>query len=216
MNSFYQHAVTVFMGFFAVMNPIANTAVFIGLVGERSDAERAKIAVKSLIIAFGIVAVFAGIGKLIFEMFGITLPALKIAGGVLVFIIGYHMLQGKSSKMHSVHSAATDGSVETASNEEPADVAVSPLAMPILAGPGTLATARNFAAGGRLSMITTTIVVFAIICLITLVCFLLGERLTKVLGDSGLRIMTQLMGLVMAVIGTQMLIEGIAAFPKSI
>ncbi|TWT89010.1 inner membrane protein [Pseudobythopirellula maris] len=204
MSEFYQHAVTVFLGFFAVMNPVANTAVFLGLVGDRSRAERTKTAVKALVVAFCVVAAFAAIGKGLFELFGLTLPALKIAGGVLVFMIGYHMLHGKSSGMHR-----QGGEAEGA--EAAGDVAVSPLALPILAGPGTLATAMNFASGGGLANIAVTIAAFGVLCLVTLAAFLFGERLTKLLGESGLQVVTQLMGLIMAVIGAQMLIEGVAA-----
>lgn len=208
MSDIYQNAVTVFMAFFAVMNPIANTAVFVSLVGDCSSAERAKIAVKALLVTFVVVASFAAIGKVIFELFGITLPALKVAGGVLVFMIGFHMLHGKHSAMHR---PVTDESSPDADEDRSPGVAVSPLALPILAGPGTLATAMNFSAGGGLGKITVTICAFAVLCLITLGSFLLGERLTKLLGPSGLQIVTQLMGLIMTVIGAQMLIEGVVA-----
>ncbi|MDA8746236.1 MarC family protein [Rubripirellula amarantea] len=207
MSESWQTAVTVFMAFFAVMNPIANTAVFVSLVGDLSSAERTKTAVKALLVAFVVVASFAAIGKVIFELFGITLPALKITGGVLVFLIGYRMLQGKHSEMHR---PAGNGVSTPPKDNESTDVAVSPLALPILAGPGTLATAMNFAAGGGVEKISVTIGAFAILCLITLGTFLLGQRLTNLLGHSGLQIVTQLMGLIMAVIGTQMLIEGVA------
>ncbi|QDU82321.1 inner membrane protein [Polystyrenella longa] len=221
MTEFYQNAITVFMGFFAIMNPLANTAVFLGLAGNRPSAERAKIAVKALLVAFVIVALFCVIGKALFELFGITLPALKIAGGILVFMIGYQMLHGKKSKMH--HPAPNAGAEadykeegEEGEGEEDEDIAISPLALPILAGPGTLATAMNFSAGGGFTKITVTIVAFAILCLITLGCFLMGEKLVNRLGASGLQIVSQLMGLIMAVIGTQMFIEGVAAAMKRI
>lgn len=211
MSDLYQQAITTFMAFFAVMNPIANTAVFVGLVGDRSSAERARIAVRALLIAIVVVAVFAGIGKLIFELFGITLPALKVAGGALVFVIGYQMLHGNSSKMHRPADASE---ASGHADDDSTDVAISPLALPILAGPGTLATAMNFAAGGGVSNIVVTIIVFAVLCLVTLAAFLLGQRLTLLLGPSGLAIVTQLMGLIMAVIGTQMMIDGVLAAAK--
>lgn len=203
MNEALQHAVTVFLGFFAVMNPVANTAVFISLTAGQTASERCRTAVKALAVAFAVVAGFALLGKAIFDLFGITLTALKAAGGVLVFMIGYHMLHGQSSGMHQPNDAPGDA--------QGGDIAVSPLALPILAGPGTLATAMNFAAGGGLRSVTVTIAAFALLCLITLAAFLLGERLTKLLGPSGLQVVTQLMGLIMSVIGAQMLIEGVTA-----
>ena len=200
MHDITTTAVTVFMGFFAMMNPIANTAVFVGMTGEQTPTERRATAIKALVTAFFIVSAFCLLGKGIFELFGITLPALRLAGGVLVFLVGYHMLQGSSSKLHS-HS-------ENEQNERK-DVAISPLALPILAGPGTIATAMNYSASGDMLSITVTISTFAILCAITLICFLLGPKLVDKLGESGISIVTRLMGLILTVIGMQMLIQGV-------
>lgn len=191
-------AITVFMGFFAMMNPIANTAVFVGLTTEQSKTERRNTAIKALLCAFMIVAAFCLLGKAIFDLFGITLPALRLAGGILVFLVGYHMLQGNPSKLHS----------ENEENTDKKDVAISPLALPILAGPGTIATAMNYSAAGNALHIVITIAAFALLCLITLVCFLFGPKLVDKLGESGISIITRLMGLILAVIGMQMLIQG--------
>ncbi|MEM6544148.1 MAG: MarC family protein [Pseudomonadota bacterium] len=196
MSDFYAQVVTIFLGFFAIMNPIANTAVFAALTGESNKAERSRIAVKSLLITFCVITAFALLGKSIFHLFGITLPALRITGGVLVFLVGYHMLNGTGSHLHS------------GGHDESSDVAVSPLAVPILAGPGTIATAMNFSATGGLTGISTTIAVFAVLCVLTYVCFASSTRILKMLGPSALSIVTRLMGLILAVIGTQMLIEG--------
>ncbi|KHA62452.1 membrane protein [Vibrio variabilis] len=200
MHDITTTAVTVFMGFFAMMNPIANTAVFVGMTGEQTPTERRATAIKALVTAFFIVSAFCLLGKGIFELFGITLPALRLAGGVLVFLVGYHMLQGSSSKLHS-HS-------ENEQNEHK-DVAISPLALPILAGPGTIATAMNYSASGDMLSITVTIAAFAILCAITLICFLFGPKLVDKLGESGISIVTRLMGLILTVIGMQMLIQGV-------
>lgn len=205
MNDLYQHAIAVFMGFFAVMNPIANTAVFVGMTSERTGAERVRIAVKALVVTFAIVVSFALLGKAIFHLFGITLPALQIAGGVLVFMIGYSMVHGDHSRMHRPRASDDDARPQ----DKGGDIAISPLALPILAGPGTLATAMNYSADGGWSDISVTVVAFAALCVITLACFLMGERLVRVIGDSGVQIVTRLMGLILAVIGVQMLIEGV-------
>ena len=185
------------MAFFAIMNPLANTTVFLGLVGERSKSEQRKIAMKSLVITFLIVVIFAVLGKSIFHLFGITLPALRITGGILVFLIGYHMLQGSSSKLH------------TAESSEDTDVAVSPLAVPLLAGPGTIATAMNYSAAAGVAEIFITILAFATLCIITFFCFVFSSKILSLVGESGLGIVTRLMGLILAVIGMQMLIVGI-------
>ena len=206
MHDILTVSVTVFMGFFAIMNPIANTAVFIGLTSNQTQQQQKATAFKALFTAFCIVSAFCLLGKGIFEVFGITLPALRISGGILVFLVGYHMLQGSSSSMHSEQS-------ETGSNNttpsEGQDVAISPLALPILAGPGTIATAMNYSAAGGFLSIAVTISAFALLCLISLVCFIYGQKLVSLLGENGISIVTRLMGLILTVIGMQMGIQGI-------
>jgi multiple antibiotic resistance protein len=199
MNLLLEHALTVFMAFFAIMNPIANTAVFAGLTADKEKVEQRKIAAKALIITFLVIASFAVLGKSIFHLFGITLPALRITGGILVFIVGYHMLQGSGSKLH--HTQDDDSS----------DVAVSPLAVPLLAGPGTIATAMNYSSSNGWMEIIITLSVFAALCLITFICFIFSSRILAAIGKSGLSIVTRLMGLILAVIGVQMLLVGFKA-----
>ncbi|PSW10739.1 MarC family protein [Photobacterium sanctipauli] len=201
MHDLATTAVTVFMGFFAMMNPIANTAVFVGMTGEETEQQRKKTAFKALMTAFIIIAAFCLLGKGIFEVFGITLPALRLSGGILVFLVGYHMLQGSSSKLHS-HTPSSD-------EAEDKDIAISPLALPILAGPGTIATAMNYSAAGGVLNILVTIAAFALLCLITFVCFLFGPKIIDKIGESGINITTRLMGLILTVIGMQMLIQGV-------
>ncbi|ASJ96113.1 MarC family protein [Shewanella marisflavi] len=204
MNDLYTQVITVFLGFFAIMNPIANTAAFAGLVGGKSKAEQIKIASKALIITFIVILSFALLGKAIFHLFSITISALRITGGILVFLVGYHMLNGHSSKMHSA-----EGSEET-------DIAVSPLAVPLLAGPGTIATAMNYSSSGGITGILVTVSVFAVMCLITFVCFIFSSKILAVIGESGLNIVTRLMGLILAVMGTQMVITGVTTVVTSI
>jgi len=160
-------------------------------------SEQTKIAVKSLIITFIIILLFSILGKSIFQLFGITLPALRITGGVLVFLVGYHMLQGKNSSLH------------TAQESNDLDVAVSPLAVPLLAGPGAIATAMNYSAAGGWGEITVTVLAFAALCLITFICFIFYSKIISAIGEDGLSIVTRLMGLILAVIGVQMVMIGI-------
>ncbi|MCL1060227.1 MarC family protein [Shewanella gelidimarina] len=204
MSQLLAHSLAVFMAFFAIMNPIANTTVFAGLTASMSKAEQTKTAIKSLTITFIIIVLFSLLGKSIFNLFGITLPALRIAGGILVFLVGYHMLHGKSSKLHTAEPA------------NDSDVAVSPLAVPLLAGPGTIATAMNYSAAGGWGEITVTVVAFAALCLITFICFVFSSKIIAAIGENGLSIVTRLMGLILSVIGVQMLIDGITAVVSSI
>ena len=204
MESLLLHTLSVFMGFFAIMNPIANAPVFIGLTsGDNRDTKKA-VALRSVVLAFLIVVIFCFAGKTIFHLFGITLPAFRITGGLLVFFIGYHMLQGEQSTVHNPSEEDNQRSIEAELS-----VAVSPLAMPILAGPGTIATAMNFAAKEGSHELVITISAFAILCLITYILFLSGEKFVTYVGESAVKVITRMMGLILAVIGTQMVIHGI-------
>lgn len=209
MKMILLHAVTVFMGFFAIMNPIANVPIFIGLTSDDDKQTTAFIALRSLMLAFIIVAVFCIAGNVIFKLFGLTLPAFQITGGLLVFLIGFHMLQGNHSSVQ--HPSEED---KQQSREAALGVAVTPLAMPLLAGPGTIATAMNFSATGGILEVGVTIAMFAVLCVITYVLFIYGEKFVTYIGTSALGVITRMMGLIIAVIGTNMVIVGISGALK--
>ena len=205
MEHIVLHAATVFMGFFAIMNPIANVPVFLGLTSNNDSQTTRAIAFRSLLIAFIVIAVFSIAGKYIFQLFGLNLSAFRITGGILVFLIGFHMLQGNQSKVQQPNDCKDPAKAKEAA----LGIAVSPLAMPILAGPGTIATAMSFASGGGLAELLTTISMFAALCVITYIFFVSGEKLVRFIGENALQVITRMMGLILAVIGTQMAIEGI-------
>jgi len=204
MKELIIHTATVFMGFFAIMNPIANTPIFLGLTDGYDRQTTKAVAFRALAISFLIILVFCLAGKLFFHLFGISLSAFRITGGILVFLIGYQMLQGQQSSMHS-HSDEERGSI----NKAALDIAISPLSLPILAGPGTIATAMNYSAKGGLANVSITIAAFAVLCFITYAFFVYGQKLVGYIGESALKAITRMMGLILAVIGMQMLIEGI-------
>jgi multiple antibiotic resistance protein len=210
MKAFIIHAVSVFMAFFAIRNPIANAPIFVGLTATDPPEVRKKVAMQALLLSFFLIVVFVVAGRVIFTVFGISLPAFQIMGGLLVALIGYQMLHGQPSRVQQ--PSAVDQKSSLAAE---LSVAVTPLAMPILAGPGTIATAMNFASTGRISDMFVTIAAFAVLCAITFVAFLSGERLLAILGRNGINIVTRLMGLILAVIGVQMLITGLAGAVKA-
>ena len=198
-------ALTTFMGFFAIMNPIANTPVFVGLTANMAQSERKKIALRAVLIAFIIIALFSFMGNIIFKLFGITLFAFKLAGGVLLFFVGFDLLQGKQSQVHHPEEQKSADQ-----NQNDGDIAVSPLALPILAGPGTISTAMNFVGPSNdLIHIFTIVVSFAALCLITYVMFVSGNWIVKKLGSNLIKVITRIMGLILTVMASQMLIEGI-------
>ena len=146
MYELLQHGLTVFLGFFAIMNPLPNTVAFVGLTSHQSQTQRVKTASKALLLSFLIICAFAILGKSIFHLFGISLSALRITGGIIVFIIGYHMLKGSGNTLHQTDDLQAE------------DVSISPLAVPLLAGPGTIATAMNFSASAGWGEILLTLI----------------------------------------------------------
>ncbi len=197
MDSLLTYALSVFMGFFAIMNPIANTPVFLGLVGSESPESKKKIAKTASITAFFIVVAFVVAGKYIFELFGITIPAFKITGGILIFYVGFEMLMSKKSAVHNQQ------------NEGGNSLAISPLAIPILAGPGTIVTAMNYVTHASMVHIAIVIVVFAVMIALTYLAFSLSDWIIKKVGNNLITVIGKLMGLILAIIGTGMVISGI-------
>lgn len=191
--------IMTFMAFFAIMNPISNLPAFMALVAGDSKDISKKVAQKGIVIAFGIVVIFTLFGNDLFHIFGITIHALKIAGGILVALIGYHMING-------VHGPANQN-INSGKND-PMNVAISPLAMPLLAGPGTIATAISLSDGGFENKLMT-IVSFALLCVITYFLLVSANKIMALLGKNSMGIITRMMGLILTTIGIQMLIAGI-------
>ena len=202
---------TVFLGFFAMLNPIGNAPVFVSMVGNADSSIIKKVAFRAVLTAFIIIAIFSLFGHFIFRMFGITLPAFQIAGGIIVFFIGYNLLQGKISGAQHSKVQITLRSYE--------DMAISPLGIPLLAGPGTISTAMNFVGEGKSFLYTVLIVlIFALVCGITYYMFILSKKIADRLSQSIIKVISRIMGRILAVIAVQMFINGIfnviKEFPK--
>lgn len=197
------YAGIVFMGFFSIMNPLAGISIFLTLTAHENDEEAKKTALTSVITAFSVVVIFALAGNILLNFFGVSFTALRLAGGVLVAIIGYEMLQGKQSTF----SNSSRGEIQQTSKEE-GSIAVTPLGIPLLAGPGVIITAMNFSARSYINLIIT-IFSFALLCAITYFVFISGKKIKKILGINILKVITRMMGLILIVIGTQMFLEGV-------
>ena len=195
-----------FMAFFAIMNPISNLPAYMALVADDSQNISRKIAFRSLLIAFVIVTVFIFSGDFIFKVFGITIVSFRIAGGILVAVIGYHMINGN-------HSPSYKGMEQQAVNSDPMSIAISPLAMPLFAGPGTITTALSLANGGLQNQLIT-IVAFAFLCVITYLLLRSAKQIAEFLGENLMKIITKLMGLLLFSIGIQMIITSVQSLIK--
>ena len=194
------------MAFFAIMNPISNLPAYMALVADDSQKISRKIAFRSLLIAFVIVTVFIFSGDFIFKVFGITIVSFRIAGGILVAVIGYHMINGN-------HSPSYKGMEQQAVNSDPMSIAISPLAMPLFAGPGTITTALSLANGGLRNQLIT-VVAFAILCVITYLLLRSAKQIAGFFGKNLMKIITKMMGLLLFSIGIQMIIVSVQTLLK--
>ena len=195
-----------FMAFFAIMNPISNLPAYMALVADDSQKISRKIAFRSLLIAFVIITVFIFSGDFIFKVFGITIVSFRIAGGILVAVIGYHMINGN-------HSPSDKGMEQQAVNSDPMSIAISPLAMPLFAGPGTITTALSLANGGLQNQLIT-VVAFALLCVITYLLLRSAKQIAGFLGENLMKIITKMMGLLLFSIGIQMIIVSVQTLLK--
>ena len=195
-----------FMAFFAIMNPISNLPAYMALVADDSQKISRKIAFRSLLIAFVIITVFIFSGDFIFKVFGITIVSFRIAGGILVAVIGYHMINGN-------HSPSYKGMEQQAVNSDPMSIAISPLAMPLFAGPGTITTALSLANGGLRNQLIT-VVAFALLCVITYLLLRSAKQIAGFFGKNLMKIITKMMGLLLFSIGIQMIIVSVQTLLK--
>lgn len=192
-------AITVFTGFFAIMNPIANLPIYVGLVDGATPAQKKKVSKKAVFTAFFIVTAFVILGKLIFSLFGLTVPAFKIAGGILIFMAGNDMVRSK--RHEDIKGMKIPEFNET--------VAISPLATPLMAGPGTIATAMSFVSDSNWIHMVIVVTMFAAVCALHYIAFSMSGIIVKKLGQSVIAVIGKIMGLIIAVIGTSMVIDGI-------
>ncbi|MBI5542469.1 MAG: NAAT family transporter, partial [Deltaproteobacteria bacterium] len=153
-------------------------------------------------VAFGILSFFAVFGGLLFKVFGITLSAFKIAGGILLLITAIDMLRAQPSRTRSSPE-------ETSESDAKDDVAIVPLAMPLLAGPGAIATVMVMAGRGRdwLHLIPVVLSV-AVTCGVTYALLRAASRIQRLLGHSGIAVLERVMGLLLAAIAVQFVADG--------
>lgn len=190
---------------FAVMNPIANVPIFLALAGSLPQQEQRALARKSTIIAFVVVLFFSVLGNVVFDVMGITLDAFRVAGGILLFSIAISLVQGKSSHVHHPNPNEHE---EIMSKD---DIAVVPLATPILAGPGTIATVMALDSAYHSFIISTVLAMsaFTIVLLITYILFFNAAWVQRHLPQTTINLITRMMGLLLTVVAVQMASSGL-------
>jgi len=187
---------------FSMMNPIGNVGVFAGMTADRPGAEAGHIAWTCAGAVSITLLIVTWSGVLLLEFFGITIDSLRAAGGVIVLLIGLQMLFNKSGHQHS--------SAELKDANSRTSIAVVPLAIPIVAGPGTIATVLVAAQQhpSVLSKVEISVVVIALAALCGRL-FSFATPISKRLGDSGMGVVTRIMGMILAAIAMGMLADGL-------
>jgi len=197
-----------FTSFLALINPIGVAPVFLAMTGDLTVAQRRKTAIKSTMTAFFTLTIFAFAGQLLFKFFGISVNGFRIAGGVIFFMMGYEMLNARISRL-KYDSDDVELAIE--------DIAITPLGIPMLAGPGSITNAIVLMqdAQGLENQLVLPVAIF-LVMLITLITFLGAGSIIKFIGDTGNKIMLKLMGLIMMVIAVEFFFAGLKPILRDI
>ncbi len=190
------------LAIFVIVDPFAVVPVFLSITEDSSQAMRERTARKAAIIAFAILVFFALFGLILFDFFGITLPAFQIAGGILLLRLGLAQLSADRTRVRPE---------ETAESRDKDDVSVFPLATPLLAGPGAISTVVLLSSNSSPSVVHSGMVVLAIgLALIASYLMLrFATKLYRLLGKTGLNLLTRIMGILLTAISIQFIINGL-------
>ena len=199
----YSFFILTFSSLFTLLNPIGITPILLSLTENMSDSEYISTVKKGIFTAFLILIVFSFMGDVIFKFYGITINAFMIAGGIIFFRNSLDMIEAKVSRLSS-----TPQEEEEAENKN--DIGITPIGIPIIAGPGAITSVMLLSS--QTSNFTEKILLhfnIIITLLLTYFILLLGKKISKRIGTTGIRIIQRIMGLVLMVISIQFIINGI-------
>jgi multiple antibiotic resistance protein len=200
--------ITSFISLFVIIDPTGNIFPFLALSSGVGPGKARALAGRACLFAFVILTFFVALGKLVLAFFGISLPAFQIAGGLVLFRIAFDMMEGQG------HFNRLDTSSSLAPGDY-RDIALIPLAMPLLSGPGAISTVLVLTA--RSKNLQDDALLVAVVALIMLLCYILFSSAARIMGvikESGLRLLTRLMGLILAALAVEFVISGVkTAFP---
>lgn len=194
---------------FAIVNPIGSVPIFISATSGWSSTERSKTAKTVALTVFIVLTIAAFLGDQILDFFGVSIPSFQVGGGILLMLIAISMMHAKQSGAHQ-----TPEEVQSLAEKEV--IAIVPLSIPLLAGPGAIsnmiiAAQQNSSVAGHLSLIIPIFFVCAIIWLV----LTLAVAITRKLGTIGINIVTRIMGLILAAMAVEFIARGLTGlFPK--
>jgi MarC family membrane protein len=202
MDDLGRFALVTFTSVLFIVDPVAAIPTYLVITQQEAPLERRRTARRACIAMTLLLVVFAASGTMLFQAFGITLPAFRTAGGLILWFVAMDMLHGERRTQ--------EGRDEVYEGQIKEDVALTPLAIPMLAGPGAISTAIVLA--GQARGVVQTVVVYASIILTGLISYVslrLGEPLLGRLGKTGIRVVTRIMGLILAAVAVQFVFSGV-------
>jgi len=202
MNDVFAYGLFCFVSLFAMVEPLGVMPVYISMTSTLSPKQQRSVARRAVFIATMTLLLFALTGQLIFRFFGISVNSLKVVGGVIFFLIGYEMLQAKLSTTNYDEKSAEDHGN---------DVALTPLGIPMICGPGAIANVivNWHEAGGDALKKGALLVAIVLVMILTLFTLLGARRVARVLGDQGNKVLLRLMGLITMVIAVEIFFSGL-------
>jgi multiple antibiotic resistance protein len=206
MTELLHFGFVAFSAVLVVVDPFTAVPFFLALTGGETPARKREIALRAALVAGGVLAGFGVAGAVIFHLIGVTLAAFKIAGGALLLLTATDMI-----RTNPPTTRITEGEVEEGAGR--ADVAVVPLAMPLLAGPGSIATVVVLMGRARAEhawLVVPVLLAVALVAAISYAVLAGATRVDRVLGRTGLNILERVGGLLLAAIAIQFIIDGLA------
>jgi multiple antibiotic resistance protein len=211
--SLTEYAVNFFVALFALLDPIGNVPVFAAATAGALAAGRRWVAVYISLFAFVFMTFFFFSGLALLEFFGISLPAFRIAGGVILFLMGLEMARDDFTAMFADAAEGAESEGARAYARRRFERLVVPFAMPLLIGPGAISSVVIFASEAKqfgLQGMAVGIGVIAAISLVTMLCFWLTPVISKLLGRIGLTIIVRVLGLILCAMAVQFIIIGVS------
>ena len=196
-----------FITLVAIVNPLAIVPFFIHYTQDFSDEQRRRTILVASFAAFVVIAVSALLGLEILDFFGISLASFQVGGGMLLLISSMNMLNAQPAEAKPLTNEMEDGAEKAARG---ASIAVVPLTIPLLTGPATMSTVVIYAEKAKTALQLSMLVGYGIvIALATAICFSLAEPIARVLGKTGINVMTRLMGLILAALSVEVMADGL-------
>ena len=195
-----------FITLLVVIDPLGLAPLFVGLTQGRSEAYKREAAIRGTVLAAAILLFFfAFVGQELLAALSIGVSAFRIAGGALLFLLSLDMAFARPSGVRRV-TAPEQEEVNEAKEE---DISVFPLAIPLIAGPGSLTTVLLYTGNGGVLVIAAVLVVLSVVLLLVLASLLLASRIMRVLGETGANVFSRVLGVLLAALAVQFVLDGI-------